>query len=164
MRQEIMLISKEKLNPKLRMSKTLFNISTLTLFNIFLKSSPFSIRSFETVGKAIQIESHKSAIYLAESGKFQIYMINSLVSLHWAEVAGWTIRNRLSQTAPCRHCSGVQHCTCQRGKLGRVPVGPGGPCSAPGWSSKQGRQNNQHCRNKKWTQRKVTTSVSVLKN
>ena len=68
------------------MSKTLFNISTLTLFNIFLKSSPFSIRSFETVGKAIQIESHKSAIYLAESGKFQIYMINSLVSLHWAEI------------------------------------------------------------------------------
>ncbi len=26
-----------------------------------------------------------SAIYL-ESGKFQIYMINSLVSLHWAEI------------------------------------------------------------------------------
>ncbi len=57
-----------------------------------------------------------SAIYLADSGKFQIHMINSLVSLHWAEIC--RLDNRLSQTTPCRHCS---WCTCQRGKLGRVP-------------------------------------------
>ena len=44
-----------------------------------------------------------SAIYLPDSGKFQIHMINSLVSLHWAEIC--RLDNRLSQTTPCRHCS-----------------------------------------------------------
>ncbi len=57
-----------------------------------------------------------SAIYLADSGMFQIHMINSLASLHWAEIC--RLDSRLSQTTPCRHCS---WCTCQRGKLGRVP-------------------------------------------
>jgi hypothetical protein len=59
-----------------------------------------------------------SAIYLADSAKFQIHMINSLVSLHshWAEIC--RLDNRLSQTTPCRHCS---WCICQRCKLGRVP-------------------------------------------
>jgi hypothetical protein len=42
--------------------------------------------------KFIQIESDiildllDFLIYLADSGKFQIHLINSLVSLHWAEI------------------------------------------------------------------------------
>ncbi len=90
------------------------------------------------------------SIYLAESGKFQIYMINSLVSLHWAEIC--RLDNRLSQTTPCRHvCS---WCTAlYMPARYKAWLGSGGR-TAPGWSSKhcQGRQNNQHFRNNKWTQ------------
>ena len=51
-----------------------------------------------------------SAIYLADSGKFQIHMMNSLVSLHGLKFAGWTVGSRKQRrvgTAAGVHASEV---------------------------------------------------------
>jgi hypothetical protein len=86
------------------------------------------------------------AIYLAESGKFQIYMINSLVSLHWAEICRWTIGSREQRrvgTAGLRWEDRAQRQDGAANREGKI-------ISIA--ETKSGRKG------------KATTSVSVLKN